>query len=64
MEQDRSLKITGLKTVLAMLHRREMRLRSMLSSTLTSPEYRQEARSELETLLRDTRRIEDQISTL
>ncbi len=64
MEQSRSQKIAELETALTVLHRREMRLRSILSSALVAPENRRVAHLELETVLQETREIEDKVSKL
>lgn len=64
MEQSRSEKIAELEAALTALHRREMRLRSILSSALVAPENRRDAHLELETVLQETREIEDQVSKL
>jgi hypothetical protein len=61
MEQLSDSKITEFQTELVTLHRHEMRLRSILSSFLTSPEERHDAALELETLLQETRGIEDKM---
>jgi len=67
MEQSRSQKITKideLETALTVLHRREMRLRSIISSAFVAPENRQDAHLELEQILQDTREIEDKVRKL
>jgi hypothetical protein len=64
MEQHRRQTIPELETTLAILHRREMRLRPILSSALTSPENRREASLQLEALLQETRAIEDKVAKL
>jgi hypothetical protein len=64
MEQSRSQTIAELETALTVLHRREMRLRSILSSALVAPENRRDAHLELETVLQETREIEDKVSKL
>lgn len=64
MEESRNQTIAQFESTLVVLHRREMRLRSMLSSALVSPENRQEAHLELETLLAETREIEDKVRDL
>jgi hypothetical protein len=56
--------IAELETTLVMLHRREMRFRSALSSALVNPENRQDARIALEAILEETREIEDKVSKL
>jgi hypothetical protein len=50
MEKIRRQTSAELETTLIVLHRREMRLRPILSSALASPENRQEASLQLETL--------------
>ena len=62
--EERSTTIAALETKLEMLHRREMRLRPVLSSSLVSPENRQDAREALELILRETREIEDKVRLL
>jgi hypothetical protein len=64
MEQSRSHKIAQFETALTALHRREMRLRSILSSALVAPENRQDARLKLEALLEETRAIEEKVRKL
>jgi hypothetical protein len=64
MEKIRRQTSAELETTLIVLHRREMRLRPILSSALASPENRQEASLQLETLLQETREIEDKVSKL
>ena len=64
MEQSLSQKIAELETALTVLHRREMRLRSILSSALVAPENRQDAHLELEILLKETRAIEEKVRKL
>jgi hypothetical protein len=64
MAHGQPLTSAELETTLTVLHRRERRLRSVLSSALTSPENREEARVQLETLLHETREIEDKVSKL
>jgi hypothetical protein len=64
MEQSRKFEVVGFETVLVVLHRREMRLRSVLSSALTSPEDREAAALELETILQETREVEDKVTGL
>jgi len=61
MEQDRNQTIAELETTLTVLHRREMRLRSVMSSALVAPENRQDAREALEVILEETREIEDKV---
>lgn len=61
MENGHRLTGAEFETKLIVLHRREMRLRSVLSSALVSPENRQEASLQLETLLQETREIEDKL---
>lgn len=50
------------ETTLVVLHRREMRLRHMLSSAFVSRENRREAHEELMTILDETRRVEAQLA--
>jgi hypothetical protein len=64
MEQGRSQEIAELETALTALHRREMRLRSILSSALVAAENRQDAHLELETLLKETRAIGEKVRKL
>jgi hypothetical protein len=64
MEQNQNSTIAEFETTLTMLHRREMRLRSVLASALVSLENRQTAHLELETLLKETREIEESVSKL
>jgi len=59
MDDSRNRTIAQFETDLVVLHRREMRLRHMLSSAFVSRENRQAAQLELETLLVETRRVED-----
>lgn len=56
------MKIAELEETLASLHRREMRVRSVLSSALSSPQSRQEAYVELEELLKETEEAEEGLS--
>jgi hypothetical protein len=64
VEQTRRQKIDGLEATLSLLHRREMRLLAILSSTLTSREYREGVHLDLEALLLETRELEEQLSKL
>lgn len=64
MEQSYEPTIAELETRFTVLHRREMRLRSALSSALVSPENRQDAREELEAILGETREIEAKVLKL
>lgn len=62
--EDNALIIADLEAEIVRLQRREMRLRSVLSSALASPEKRQSARVELEQLLEDSRDTEQRLSEL
>jgi hypothetical protein len=64
MEQNSIQTIAELETTLIALHRGEMRLRSVLSSALVSPDNRQDARAALEALLEETREIEGKVRQL
>jgi len=64
MEQPRKQNIAELETTLVVLHRREMRLRSVLSSPVVSPAKRNDAREALEAILDETRVVEDAVTQL
>jgi hypothetical protein len=64
MAESRNPTIAEFETTLTVLHRREMRLRSILSSALVSPKNREAAREALEDLLKETRGIEDKVRQL
>jgi len=64
MEQPRKRTLAELETTLVALHRREMRLRSVLSSPVVSPEKRKDAREALEAILDETRVAEDAVTQL
>ena len=64
MEQRHKQRIAELEARLVVLHRSEMRFRSVLASALVSPEKRAIAREELEALLKETREIEETIRVL
>ncbi len=64
MEQPRKQTIAELETTLVVLHRREMRLRSVLSSPVVSAEKRRDAREALEAILDETRVVEDAVTQL
>jgi hypothetical protein len=64
MEQPRKQAIAELETTLVTLHRREMRLRSVVSSPVVSPENRKDAREALEAILDETREIQDRVLKL
>lgn len=63
MDESRNLTIAQFETKLVVLHRREMRLRHMMSSALVSRENRQDAQVELMTILAETRRVEAILAT-
>lgn len=63
MDESRNLTIAQFETTLVVLHRREMRLRHMMSSALVSRENRQDAQLELMTILAETRRVEAILAT-
>jgi hypothetical protein len=64
MEQHRRQTIPELETTLTILHRREMRLRSVLSCAFIDVDNRLDAREALERILEETREIEDNVSKL
>ena len=64
MEQTRKQIIAELETTLVVLHRREMRLRSVVSSPVVSLENRKDAREALEAILDETRVVEDAVTQL
>lgn len=64
MEHIRRQTISELETAIVILHRREMRLRSALSSVLIDSSNRQDARKALEAILEETREIEDRVRKL
>jgi hypothetical protein len=64
MVKVRKAVIADLEESLVAIHRREMRLRSILRSALASSEYRKEARIELEKLLEETRAIQEKVARL
>jgi len=61
MAQTRKQTIPELETTLVVLQRREMRLQSVLSSPVVSPENRKDAREALEAILDETREIQDRV---
>lgn len=64
MEQRHKQRIAELKERLVVLHRSEMRFRSILTSALVFPEKRRIAREELEALLKEIREIEETVRVL
>ena len=64
MEQPRKQNMAELETSLVVLHRREMRLRSVVSSSVVSPENRKDAREALEAILEETRVVEAAVTQL
>lgn len=64
MEQPGKQTISELETTLVALHRREMRLRSVVSSPVVSVENRNDAREALEAILNETRVVEDAVTQL
>jgi len=64
MEQTRNHTIADMETTLVVLHRREMRLRAVVSSPVVSAENRKDAREALETILDEARVIQDALTQL
>lgn len=64
MEQPGKQTISELETTLVALHRREMRLRPVVSSPVVSVENRNDAREALEAILNETRVVEDAVTQL
>lgn len=64
MEQPGKQTISELETMLVALHRREMRLRPVVSSPVVSVENRNDAREALEAILNETRVVEDAVTQL
>jgi len=63
MAREQSQRVAEVEDSVVRLHRREMRLRSILKSALTSVESRRDASDELESLLNEIKLVEDELQT-
>jgi hypothetical protein len=64
MERSRNAKVANLEVTIALLQRRERRLRSTLSSTQASPKGKVEANNDLVALLKKIEMAADELKRL
>ena len=64
MDATRKLRIASLEVAILLLQREEERLQSLLSSELTSPEYRQQTKIDLKAVLESMKTTADEIVQL
>jgi hypothetical protein len=62
MEPDRDMKIASLGLMIALLQREELRLQSIISSDLTTPELREQTKIELSSILKRIKEWADELT--